>query len=678
MAHTLPYGSWPSPFTAADVAAGSHPVDAARFVGDEIWWSERLPAESSRTALRRRTPDGAHETLLPAPWNIGSRVHEYGGLAWTTDEAGTAYFVEKSDQRLWAFTPGEDPRPLTPEGAGMRFAEPAVIDLPGMGPAILATRETHIADAAPRRDIVAVPVDGRAADDADALAVLAHGTDFVAYPRLSPDGRQLAWVSWDHPDMPWDASRLRVTELTPAGGAGETRILAGAEGGVSVLQPEWVVGADGRPALVYSSDVSGRWNLRSLTWTADGAARDEPIVELDADIGGPLWSVGSCWFAPLHDGRLFAVAVNGSDELLVIDLHRSSEPDTDSHPATDSGPAMEPIHGGITARAQVQDASGTRVLVTGAGRDDFGGLWLLDLAESTPAPSLIRSNSDGEIDPRWLSSARPITVDGPHGPVHAFAYPPTNPEVDAPEDELPPYLVLVHGGPTGHVGGEASTLTAYFTSRGIGVLDVNYGGSSGYGRAYRERLRGSWGIVDRDDVVAAASGIADAGIADPARLAIRGGSAGGWTVLCALTATDRFAAGISRYGVADLRALAADTHDFEARYLDGLVGPLPAAEDVYVERSPLSHLERFTTPMLIEQGMDDLVVPPAQSEAVRDALASRGIPHAYLPFEGEGHGFRRADTIQRSLEAELSFLGQVLGFETPGVPVLPLETTSTD
>lgn len=663
MAHTLPYGSWPSPFTAADVAAGSHPVDAGRFVGDEVWWSERIPSEGSRTAVHRMGSDGRPETLLPAPWSIGTRVHEYGGLAWTAGPDGTLYFAEKSDQRLWSCDRQGHTRPLTPADEGMRFAEPSLVDLPGMGPAILALRETHTGAPVPPRDIVAVPLDGSAAEDPNTIVTLAGGTDFVAYPRLSPDGARLAWISWNHPDMPWDASQLHVADIADLATA---RVIAGADGGISVLQPEWVASPTGESTLVYSSDVSGRWNLRCVSWASDGSVVDEPITDLDADLGGPLWTPGSRWFTPTDDGRFVAVAVNGAEEVLLIDA------------SADADPAIVPIQSSLTARVQVHDTAGSRVLLTGAGTTNFGGLWVLDLADPHPQPRLVRSNVDDEPDARWLAAARAITVDGPHGPVHAFAYPPTNPEVVAPIDELPPYLVLVHGGPTGHVSGEASTLTAYFTSRGIGVLDVNYGGSSGYGRAYRERLKGRWGIVDRDDVVAAASGIADAGIADPARLAIRGGSAGGWTVLCALTSTDRFAAGVSRYGVADLRALAADTHDFESRYLDGLVGPLPEAEAVYIERSPLSHLDRFTTPMLIEQGLDDLVVPPAQSEAVRDALAARGVAHAYLSFEGEAHGFRRAESIQRSLEAELSFLGQVLGFETPGVPPLELTTTASD
>jgi len=665
MSRTLPYGSWPSPISAADVAAGSHPVDGGRFVGDEVWWLERMPAEGGRSAVRRLA-DGVPETVLPAPWDARSRVHEYGGGAWAVTEDRVVVFVERSDQRVWALEPGGAvPRPLTPGGLGMRFA-----DLQLSGDEVLAVREAHGAGGdgpatrVPPRDIVAIPLDGAAADDADAIRSVVGGSDFLAYPRVSPDGARLAWIAWDHPDMPWDATALRVGDLvegrvvrwtTVAGGPGAPR--------QSVLQPEWT-GARERyatpeatmgPELLCVTDESGRWNLRRIAF--DGMTPPEEVAPADADTGGPLWNLGTRWFLPLDDGRVLAVRTDGDDALVLLD---------------ESDGALRGIPSPATSRVLLDDARGSRVLFHGAGATTLGGLWLLDLDEPAPRPRLVRGTVDEEPDASWLPVARAVTVEGPHGPVHAFAYPPTNPGVVAPDAELPPYLVLAHGGPTSHASGGASLDVAYFTSRGVGVLDVNYGGSTGYGRAYRERLDGQWGVVDRDDVVAAASGLAAQGLADGARLAIRGGSAGGWTVLCALTASDRFAAGISRYGVADLRALAADTHDFEARYLDGLVGPLPEAEAVYVERSPLSHLDRFTTPMLIEQGLDDPVVPPAQSEAVRDALAARGVAHAYLAFEGESHGFRRAETLVRSLETELAFLGRVLGFETPGVPALDL------
>ncbi len=642
MTKTLPYGSWPSPISAADVAAGTHPVDAARFVGDDVWWSERIPAEGGRTAVRRWARDGRLETLLPEPWDARSRVHEYGGGAWAVTDDEALVFVEKSDQRVWLMTASSQPRPLTPAGAGMRFG-----DLTVTAGRLVAVRETHgTGDGVPPRDIVSIPLDGSGADDPSRIGSLVAGSDFLAYPRISPDGSRLAWIAWDHPNMPWDGSQLRVGQLVDD--AVHTYDVVAGGPGESVVQPEWV-GDD----LLFSSDRTGWWNLYRFS-----GGRVDPIAAAESETGGPLWNLGTRWFLPLDDGRILAVRTNGSDALVLID------------PA--SG-AVAPVTSDATSRVLLDDARGSRVLLHGAGARTSGGLWLVDLDGSDPRPHLLRSAVDTEPDAAWLPIARAVEADGPRGTVHAFAYPPTHPEVTGPDDERPPYLVLAHGGPTSNASGGASPDIAFWTSRGIGVLDVNYGGSTGYGRAYRERLNGQWGIVDRDDVVAAASGIAELGLADAARLAIRGGSAGGWTVLCALTGSDRFAAGISRYGVADLRALAAETHDFEARYLDSLLGPLPATEHVFVARSPLSHPERFTTPMLIEQGLDDEVVPPSQSEAVRDALVANRIPHAYLAFEGESHGFRRAETIIRSLEAELSFLGQTLGFEPPGVPLLTLE-----
>lgn len=644
MTETLPYGSWPSPISASDVAAGAHPVEGGRYVGDQIWWLERMPAERGRSAVRRAAASGDPETILPAPWDVRSRVHEYGGGAWTADDAGVLYFVEATDQRIRAVQDGVV-RAITPAESGMRFG-----DLVLWGEHVLAVRETSDGERTLGHDIVAVPRDGSAADDPSAIVSLAAGGDFVAYPRVSPDGRRLAWISWSHPAMPWDATQLRVAALTADGTLSDERVLAGGDA-ESVLQPEWTASDQ----LTFSSDRTGRWNLYTVDVTASDDPR--PVSPVDADTGGALWNLGIRWFVALDDGRIVSVRTNGSDSLWLTEA---------------DGTARE-IPSAASARVLFGDARGSRVLFTGAGQTSLGGLWELDSATPDRAPRLVRSAVDEVPDPEWLSVAQPLTFDGPHGPVHAFAYPPAHPTAAPPAGTAAPYLVLAHGGPTTHRAGEASLDIAYFTSRGVGVLDVNYGGSTGYGRAYRERLSGQWGIVDRDDVIAAASGLADAGLADAARLAIRGGSAGGWTVLCALTASDRFAAGISRYGVADLRALAADTHDFEARYLDGLVGPLPEAEPVYVDRSPLSHLDRFTTPMLIEQGLDDRVVPPSQSEAVRDALQARGIPHAYLAFAGEGHGFRQPETVIAALEAELSFLGQVLGFEPAGVPRLPLD-----
>lgn len=639
----LPYGSWPSPITAAEVSAASPRLEGARFVGThepEVWWGESVPEEGGRSAVRRRAASGAVVDVLGAPWSARSRVHEYGGGSWTADDEGVLYFVEKTDQRIWRLVPGGEPRPLTPAAGDVRFG-----GLTLQHGRLLAVREDHTrGTVVPVRDIVEVPLDGGGTDAAH-LRSLAGGSDFVAHPALSPDGTRLAWIAWDHPHMAWDRAELRVGRLEGGDGPEWTTV---AGGGSSPLQPAWVDDDD----LVYADDPSGRWNLWRLRLTAD--LRHEPVAEVDADTGGPLWVLGTRWFSLLGDGSILAVQTNGAEELVLLDGAGGSRP----------------LHVDAVTRLSIEDARGRRVLVSGAGSGG-AGLWEVDVDD--PAATRLVVGGDSPWGAEWMPRSRAVTVPGPHGPVHAFDYPPVNPGVVGPDDERPPYVVFVHGGPTDHVGGAASGKIAYLTSRGIGVLDVNYGGSSGYGRAYRERLLGQWGVVDVDDVVAAARGLAEAGAADERRLAIAGGSAGGWTVLCALTNSDAFGAGISRYGVADLRKLAEDTHDFEARYLDGMVGPLPEAEALYVERSPLSHLDRLCTPLLIEQGLDDLVVPPSQSEAVRDALAANGVAHAYLAFEGEGHGFRAATTLVRTMEAELAFLGQVFGFETPGVPPLELD-----
>ncbi|GAA3900088.1 prolyl oligopeptidase family serine peptidase [Microbacterium invictum] len=635
MVDALPYGSWPSPLTA-DWASGASPrFEGAAFVGDEVWWGESVPSEGGRTTVRRGTADGLIEDLLPAPGNARSRVHEYGGGAWTASADGRLFFVEKEDQRIWIRMPGVAPQPLTSSDADTRFG-----GLRWQAGMLLAVRERHGTQPVPQRDIVAVAEDGT-------VVSLAAGSDFVAQPALSPDGRHLAWVAWDHPDMPWDRTQLRVGRMQ---GGAVTDVFTVAGGQTAALQPEWV----GDDTLVYIDDPSDRWNLwRARLDTASGSvSAREPVAPADADTGGGLWVLGLRWFSPLEEGGFIAVRTHGSDELIAIG------PDGRAT-ALDVPP---------TARLVIEDCDGARVLVSGAAVGGTG-LWLV----APGAPAVRIAGGPGDMAADWYPRGRPVTFEGPHGPVHAFDYPPTNPEVTAPDGELPPYVVFVHGGPTSHVGGVAESKVAFLTSRGIGVLDVNYGGSTGYGRAYRDRLKGQWGVVDVDDVIAAATALSDAGAADPARLAIAGGSAGGWTVLCSLTRSDVFTAGISRYGVADLRRLVADTHDFEARYLDGLVGELPAAEAVYVERSPLSRLDRLRTPLLIEQGLEDEVVPPSQSEAVRDALATNGVAHAYLAFEGEGHGFRRAETIVRTLEAELAFLGQVWGFATPGVAPVDLD-----
>ena len=613
---TAPYGSWPSPFTAQMIAQASPRIDGARFVADEVWWGESVPAEGGRVTVRSST--GAE--ILPAPWSARSRVHEYGGGAWTADADGALYFVDGATQRVHRMSRGGAPEPLTAPG-------PAYGGLRLQRGRLLAVRE-DLRSEPHRRAIVEIPLDASAAEDESAVRTLVSTTGFVAHPALSPDGTRLAWVQWSTVRMPWEQALLHVApvdgdeiESTPTRAA---------------LQPEWVDDDE----LLYLDDPTGRWTLQRLRLGHPATA----LAPAEADTGGGLWVLGNRWYQHLDDGRVVAVRTDGADEIVLISR---------------DGEAVELLTLPISAGASIDDAQGSRVLISGAGRAVGAGLWCVDLDDGT----ITTVTGGAETDARWVPRARAVTFDGPHGPVHAFDYPPTNPDAAAPEGELPPYIVMVHGGPTAHVSGAASTAYAYWTSRGIGVLDVNYGGSTGYGRPYRERLDGQWGIVDVDDVIAAARGMAEAGLADPGRIAIRGGSAGGWTVLCALVRGGTFAAGISRYGVADLRMLAAETHDFEAHYLEGLVGPLPEAESVYVERSPLSHADRIDVPVLLQQGSDDRVVPPSQSEAIRDALRARGVEHEYLLFEGEGHGFRAAETIIASLEAELRFLGRTFGFQ---------------
>ncbi|KAB1867584.1 prolyl oligopeptidase family serine peptidase [Microbacterium algeriense] len=614
-----PFGSWPSPVSAASVAASSPRIDGARFVGAEIWWGESVPAEKGRVTVRRSS--GAE--VLRAPWSARSRVHEYGGGAWTADDDGTLYFVDAGDQRVYRQGPAADPLPLTPAGpshGGLHLRQGR----------LFAVRE-DLSTTPHTRGIVEIPTDGSAAEDASAVRVIVQGDGFFAHPALSPDGTRLAWVAWDRGRMPWEGAGVQVAELD--GGRPQSIRSRAA------LQPEWV----GEAELVFADDPDGRWGLHRVT--LDGvvpAGAPQPVAPADADTGYGLWVLGNRWYRPLDDGRIVAVRTNGRDQIVLIDAQGE----------------VRPIDTPADGHVSIDDARGTSVLLSGNGSRVDPGLWCVDVDSG----EIVAVRGGEPVDAQWMPPARSIEVDGPHGAVHAFAYPPTHPEASAPDDELPPYVVLVHGGPTAHVTGASSAAVAFFTSRGIGVLDVNYGGSTGYGRAYRERLDGQWGVVDVDDVIAAARGLADAGLADPERIAIRGGSAGGWTVLSALVRGGAFAAGISRYGVADLRMLAAETHDFEASYLDGLVGPLPESEDVYIERSPLTHTDRIDVPVLLLQGGEDRVVPPSQSEAIRDALAARGVDHEYVLYPSEGHGFRSADTIVDALERELRFLGRVFGF----------------
>ena len=637
MTHSaLPFGSWPSPISAADLAASGHPVEGGIFVGDEIWWSEMRPTEGGRTTICRYRGDEV-ESMLRAPFNARSRVHEYGGGAWTATPDGRMIFVEFSDQRVYIARPGEDPVPLTPEPAvtaSVRYGELSIVSFPH-GAEVLAVREIHDGTDIVR-DICAIALDGTGARS------LVSGSHFLASPRMSPNGTHLAWIAWDHPQMPWDGTELRIVDLA----TGEwTRVLGGPD--ESVLQPEWI----DEDSLYVISDRSGWWNL----YRTDLSGNAEALHTSEADFGAPLWHLGARWYSILDDGTLLTVRTFGVDTLAIL------------NPATGS---LEDIDlDGLTS-VSLSGRAGTSVLIKAAGAQRPAGLRLLDL--ETLAVADIRSGLESVPDADYLPLGEPITFKGPEREVHTVVYAPRNPEYCGLDGELPPYVAFVHGGPTAHVAPALNPVFAYFTSRGIGVVDVNYGGSSGYGREYRNRLQGQWGVVDVEDTVAAVRGLAEAGLADPARLAIEGGSAGGWTVLAALTSSDVFACGASYFGVAELELFVAETHDFESRYIDGLIGPLPEALELYRTRAPLNNVDGLSCPVLLLQGLSDPIVPPSQAERFRDAMVRKGIPHAYLAYEGESHGFRKLDTLVNARESELSFYGQVMGFTPPGIPTLEL------
>ncbi|MEU7417068.1 prolyl oligopeptidase family serine peptidase [Streptomyces antibioticus] len=648
--HILPYGSWPSPIDAALAAAHDGRPEYVGFVGDEIWWTAPRPAEGGRRTLVRRHPDGTEESVLPAPWNVRSRVVEYGGLPW----AGTArpdgeplvVFVDFADQRLYALEPGHEPRPLTPVsavGGGLRWAEPQV--LPERGEVWCVLEEfTGDAPTDVRRVLAAVPLDGSAASDRAAVRELTDDRRrFVTGARISPDGRRAVWLAWDHPRMPWDGTEVIVADVGDDGTlTGAAAVAGGPE--ESVAQADWA--ADG--SLLYTSDRGGWWNLY----------RDhEPVCPREEEFGGALWKLGLRWFAPLADGLVAVVHGRGATALGVLDPETGELVDA-AGPWTEFAPALA-VRGerAVTVAASPRSAYEVVELDTRTGR-----------------ARVIGAAHDDAVDPAYYPEPQIRAFTGPEGrEIHAHVYPPHNPGCAAPGHELPPYVVWAHGGPTDRAPLVLDLEIAYFTSRGIGVAEVNYGGSTGYGRAYRERLREQWGVVDVEDCAAVALALADEGTADRDRLAIRGGSAGGWTAAASLTGTDVYACGTISYPVLDLAGWAGgETHDLESRYLDGLVGPLAEVPARYAERSPVTHADRITAPFLLLQGLDDVICPPVQAERFLARLAGRGVPHAYLTFEGEGHGFRQAATVVRALEAELSLYAQVFGLRPPGVPTLEL------
>jgi dipeptidyl aminopeptidase/acylaminoacyl peptidase len=623
---TLPYGTWPSPIAAADLARSSIALTYVRALGGVPYWLESRPAESGRYVVVTQRSDGGVTELTPPGFNARTRVHEYGGVPYVPG-GDVICFANFSDQRLYTHRKGSAPLPLTPEG--YRYAD---FELDPSGRALLfCVREDHTARGEPKNAIVCLSTAAGGAG-----TVLFGASDFVAYPRVSPDGKRLAWIAWNHPDMPWDSSTLYVADLAADTLLNVTPIAGGAR--ESVLEPAW--DADG--TLYFISDRSDWWNLYRWTGT-----QVEPVLAIAAEVAGPLWVLGQANYALTGDGRaVLRYGVKAQDKLGVVDLR------------TGKLRTLDVPYSSLSS-VTLQDAD--TALAIAASQTEEAAVVSIDL--NTAACTTLRAPGEIRVARTSISRAEPIEFPTDHGrTAHAFFYPPVNAGFAAPAGEKPPLVVKIHGGPTSHSRDELSLAVQFWTTRGFAMLDVNHGGSSGFGRQYRERLDGNWGIVDVRDTVAAVKYLAAHSRVDIERVAIRGGSAGGFTVLSALAFHDVFKAGANYYGVSDLEALAEDTHKFESRYLDRLVAPLPAGRAIYEARAPIRHLDGFKAPLITFQGAEDKVVPPSQSRAIVAALQNKGVRVAYIEFEGEQHGFRKAESIVRSLEAELAFYGEVFGF----------------
>lgn len=621
-----PYGSWASPITSDLIVAGSLRLGEIRLDGDRLYWSEGRPTEGGRNVVVSWKA-GSTQDVTPAPFNVRTRVHEYGGGAYIVVD-GIVYFSNFLDQRLYRQAPGADPTPVTPEGP-YRYAD-AVWDAGRQR--LVCIREDGSGDGEPVNAIAALSL------DPDSYGtVLVSGSDFYASPRLSPDGRHLAWISWNHPNMPWDGTELWLAEVDEQGQVHGAHCIAG---GLeeSVFQPEW--SPDG--VLYFVSDRTGWWNL--YRWHNNMV---EPMCPKSAEFGLPQWVF-----------RMATYGFASADTLICTYVERGIQVLARLDTTTKT---LTPIATPYTAIGGLQ-VSEKQAVFLGGSPDAPSAIAALDL--TTEQVQVLRRSSQMDIDPGYLSMPQVIEFPTSNGlTAHAIYYPPQNKDFVAPEGERPPLRVQGHGGPTAATSATFNPGIQYWTSRGIGILDVNYGGSTGYGRAYRERLKGNWGIVDVDDCAHGAEYLVQQGQVDGDRLVIQGGSAGGYTTLAALTFRNTFKAGASYYGVSDLKALAEDTHKFESRYLDGLIGPYPERQDLYEARSPIHHIHQLACPVIFFQGDEDKIVPPNQAEMMVSALKDKGLPVAYVLFAGEQHGFRKAENIKRTLDGELYFYAQVFGFE---------------
>jgi dipeptidyl aminopeptidase/acylaminoacyl peptidase len=624
-----PYGSWKSPITAEALVTNAVGLDQITLDGDVTYWIESRPSEGGRSVIVRRDARGKLADVTPQPFNARTRVHEYGGRSYTI-HGDTIYFANFADQRVYRVKPGAEPEPITPEGA-MRYGDFVVDDQRGR---LHGVREDHRAsDREAINTLVSLQLDG---SNDDGGVVLVSGNDFYSTSRPSPDCARLCWLSWNHPNMPWDGCELWVADLNIDGSLGNHRRIAGGPE-ESIFQPIW--GLDG--ALYFMSDRTGWWNL--YRWRGGRVAN---LLRRRAEFGMPQWALGMTTVAVISATRLLCAWTSRG-------AWRMGELNVETRKFT-------PFDLPYSAITGVQANATRAVFLAGSPTQEPA---VVELNLKTKRVRTLRESRTVALDPAFIAIPRAVEFPTEDGlTAHGFYYPPHNPSYRAPTGERPPLLVMSHGGPTSAVNDTLNPRYQYWTSRGFAVLDVNYGGSSGYGRVYRQRLAGRWGMVDVDDCVNGARYLATHDLADPERLAIRGGSAGGYTTLAALAFRDAFAAGASLFGVSDLEALARETHKFESRYLDGLIGPYPARKDRYRERSPIYHVNRIVAPLILFQGLEDRVVPPSQAEKMVAALTRKGLPVAYLAFAGEGHGFRRAETIIRAHEAELDFYSRIFGF----------------
>jgi dipeptidyl aminopeptidase/acylaminoacyl peptidase len=630
-----PYGSWKSPITSDLIVAGTIGLGQVRLDGELVYWNELRPTEAGRTVTVQRSPAGNTIDITPAPFNVRTRVHEYGGGSYLVHQ-GVIYFANFVDQRLYRQAIGGAPVAITPETA-WRYAD-SVMDADRNS--LICVREDHTGAGEAVNTIVRVPIEG------GDQTILVSGSDFYAAPRLSPDGTKLAWLGWNHPQMPWDGTELWLSELSPTGELTNPRQVAGGTE-ESIVEPEW--SPDG--TLYFVSDRSGWWNLYRLTTSRE----IEPLCPMEAEFGAPLWVFGLANYGFESADRLICTySKDGISYLASLDL---------------STQQLTPIEVPYTEIGGIHIKPGAIVFSVSSAREPAA---IVQLDLHTRQIEVLRRSSDLQIDPGYLSEPRPIAFPTENGlTAYGFFYPPQNQDFAAPATERPPLLVKSHGGPTAATSTAFNLKIQYWTSRGFAVLDVNYGGSTGYGRAYRDRLKGEWGIVDVDDCANGARYLAELGEVDGDRLVIDGGSAGGYTTLCALTFRNTFKAGASYYGVSDLQALATETHKFESRYLDSIIGPYSERQDLYYERSPIHFTDRLACPVIFFQGDEDKVVPPNQAEMMVDALRAKGLPVAYVLYAGEQHGFRKAENIKRTLDGEFYFYSRVFGFEMAD-PVAPV------